>query len=317
MKKHFLLLMGVVVAFTSLLVSCDLLGGEIESPICEVTVESDGNGTVSITNNVVNFISVLKGNAIEVVAVPDEGHEFVGWFVGDAKTPVSTKAAYTFTVKESVVLVAKFRFPFVSTGTIDDYEYVDLGLPSGLKWASYNVGATSPEGYGWYFSWGETYNKVPCTWMYYGYGEGESNTMTKYCTNSSNGTVDDKTVLEPEDDAANVNWGGRWRMPTAEEYKELCEECSWVSMNLNGSIGYKVKGPNGNCIYLPAAAYHSAPYSTILRGYVCYWSSSLNVSNCNQAYCLHDFIGTVNVETVLEPFSKDRCLGYTVRAVAE
>ena len=64
-------------------------------------------------------------------------------------------------------------------------------------------------------------------------------------------------------------------------------------------------------------AYHSSPYSTILRGYVCYWSSSLNVDNCNQAYCLHDFIGTVNVEGVLEPYCKDRCLGYTVRAVAE
>ena len=89
------------------------------------------------------------------------------------------------------------------------------------------------------------------------------------------------------------------------------------AMKLNGSIGYKVKGPNGNCIYLPAAAYHSSPYSTILRGYVCYWSSSLNMDNCNQAYCLHDFIGTVNVEGVLEPYCKDRCLGYTVRAVAE
>ena len=317
MKRHFSILLGVLLAFTSLLVSCDWLKNEIDSPICEITVVSDGGGTVSITNNIGNTMNAVKGNTVEVVAVPDEGNEFVGWFVGDSKSAVSNDATYAFVVSTDVSLHAKFRFPFVSTGVIDDYEFVDLGLPSGLKWASYNVGATSPEEYGWYFSWGETYNKVPCTWMYYGYGEGESNTMTKYCTNSSNGTVDDKTVLEPEDDAAHVNWGGRWRMPTAKEYKELCEECSWVSMKLNGSIGYKVKGPNGNCIYLPAAAYHSSPYSTILRGYVCYWSSSLNVDNCNQAYCLHDFIGTVNVEGVLEPYCKDRCLGYTVRAVAE
>lgn len=78
--------------------------------------------------------------------------------------------------------------------------------------------------------------------------------MTKYCSSSDFGIVDNKTKLEPEDDAATVNWGGAWRMPTKEEQVELIIECNWTLDTMNGVDGYTVTGPNGNSIFLPIAA---------------------------------------------------------------
>ena len=96
----------------------------------------------------------------------------------------------------------------------DEHEWVDLGLTSGTLWATCNVGATAPEDYGDYFAWGETEPKEDYSWSTYKWCNGSYKTQTKYCTNSKYGTVDDKTELEPEDDAAFVNWGSTWRMPT-------------------------------------------------------------------------------------------------------
>ena len=101
--------------------------------------------------------------------------------------------------------------------TLDGHAYVDLGLPSGTLWATCNVGASSPEEYGDYFAWGETEPKNDYNWSTYKYCKGSSTTMTKYCTSSSYGTVDNKTELEPSDDAATVNWGSNWQMPSLEQ----------------------------------------------------------------------------------------------------
>ena len=108
-------------------------------------------------------------------------------------------------------------------------EYVDLGLS--VKWATCNVGANSPEEYGDYFAWGETTSKDKYNWNYYKYCKGSSTTFTKYCNKSSygyNGFTDTKTKLDPDDDAATVNWGGSWRMPTVAEMTELQSECTWI-----------------------------------------------------------------------------------------
>ena len=112
----------------------------------------------------------------------------------------------------------------------EDIQAVDLGLPSGIRWASCNVGATTPEGYGYYFAWGETESKDYYGWTTYKYTNGGYGKMTKYCNDAShgdNGFTDMKTVLEPEDDAAAANWGNAWRMPTDAEWKELLEQCTW------------------------------------------------------------------------------------------
>lgn len=164
-------------------------------------------------------------------------------------------------------------------------EYVDLGLPSGLKWATCNVGANAPEESGDFFAWGETeaYNEGTYKWyMYYG----SKQKITKYCTDSQKGTVDNKTILEEEDDAAHVNWGGSWRMPTNTELDELREKCSWIWASQNGVNGYKVKGPNGNTIFLPAAGYPYYGNITDVGSYGGYWSSSLDEILNSFAYSL-------------------------------
>ena len=136
------------------------------------------------------------------------------------------------------------------------HEYVDLGLPSGLLWATCNVGASTPEEYGHYFAWGETTPKINYSWSTYQYCNGSSNTLTKYCNNSDygyNGFTDNLTTLLPEDDAATVNWGGDWRMPTEEELQELWDNTTVTWTTQNGVGGALFTAPNGNSLFMPAA----------------------------------------------------------------
>ena len=158
---------------------------------------------------------------------------------------------------------------------VNGHKAVDLGLS--VKWATCNVGANSPEEYGGYYAWGETEEKDYYDWSTYKYCNGSENSMTKYCTDSSYGTVDNKTVLEPEDDVAHVKWGDSWRMPTIKEINELLNtnNCSWTWTTQNGVNGYVVTSKaNGNTIFLPAAGYRYLDgkngYKKDLSGY--YWS---------------------------------------------
>ena len=102
--------------------------------------------------------------------------------------------------------------------------------------------------------------------------------MTKYCTSSSYGTVDNKTTLELSDDVARASWGGSWRMPTIDELSELSSKCTWTWTSQNGKNGYKVTGPNGNSIFLPAAGYRDGESLYDAGSYGGYWSSSLDTS---------------------------------------
>ena len=165
------------------------------------------------------------------------------------------------------------------TGTENGYGYVDLGLPSGLKWATCNVGATAPEEYGNHYAWGETEPKTTYDSSTYKWCNGSSSTLTKYNTSSERGTVDNKTVLDPEDDAAHVNWGGAWRMPTRAEWLELYENCIWKGTddyNGTGVAGQIVTGLNGNSIFLPVAG-NRAPQDNERDYCGYYWSSSLDM----------------------------------------
>ena len=187
---------------------------------------------------------------------------------------------------------------------------VDLGLPSGTLWADRNVGADSPEDYGDYFAWGETSTKSTYNWSTYKWCRGSYDTMTKYCTKSSYGTVDNKTVLDLEDDAAYVNMGTEWRMPTYDEQKELYSQCTWTWTTQNGTKGYKVTGPNGKSIFLPAAGYRndSGLYRAGSDG--SYWSTSLHGPYL--AWSLYINSDSYNTHTS----GKRRNYGHTVRAVA-
>ena len=271
--------------------------GQSVRPVCDstinpvesytVSVSSNGNGVVSIEGTQESSVTVSAGASVTIVATPADGYKFIGWYIGESETPVSTDATYTFTVSANVALVAKFEAEeSADSGNLNGHDYVDLGLPSGLKWATCNVGASSPEEYGGYYAWGETDEKDDCSWSTYRWCNGTYNSMTKYCTSASNGTVDNKTVLEPEDDVAHVKWGGNWRMPTKAEQDELCNNCTWTWTTLNGVNGYEVTGPNGNSIFLPAAGYR---YGTEVDGrgdYGYYWSSSLYGNGSDFAYYL-------------------------------
>ena len=125
-------------------------------------------------------------------------------------------------------------------------EAVDLGLPSGIKWASCNVGATKPEEYGGYYAWGETEEKDNYSWDTYKYYNKESAECV-FIGNDISGT---------EYDVAHVKWGGSWRMPTLTEIDELIDKCTWTWTTYNGVTGYKIIGPNENSIFLPATGYY-------------------------------------------------------------
>ena len=161
------------------------------------------------------------------------------------------------------------------------HEYVDLGLPSGLKWATCNVGANKPEDYGDYFAWGETstkaeYNSDNCPT--YGLSKSEL---------QSQGYVDSEGNITSQYDTARAKWGGSWRMPTKEELEELEENCRWEWTTQNGVKGYKVTGPNGNSIFLPAAGYRYGSSLDRAGSYGYYWSSTPGGINSDYAYYLN------------------------------
>ena len=167
-------------------------------------------------------------------------------------------------------------------------EAVDLGLPSGTRWAKTNVGADKPEEHGLFFAWGETTGYTNekylegrgFSWAGYKWCNGDFKKLTKYCTKSSNGIVDNKTTLDLEDDAAYVHWGSNWRIPTFSEIEELLTYTTSEWTSLNGVNGRKFTSKiNSNSIFLPASGvrYGSWLNDESIIGY--YWSSSLKESN--------------------------------------
>ncbi len=183
---------------------------------------------------------------------------------------------------------------------------VDLGLS--VKWATCNIGANAPEEYGDYYAWGETETKEDYSWETYKWYNGSYN-LTKYNTSSSYGTVDNKTVLDPEDDVAHVKLGGNWRMPTDAEWTELRTQCtSWTdNYNETGIAGRIVAASNGNSIFLPAADGLNIPY-TLSDSYGSYWSSSLDMEP-DLVKCVYFYSGRVCKDYF------DRYCGLSVRPV--
>lgn len=175
---------------------------------------------------------------------------------------------------------------------INGHEYVDLGLASGLKWATCNVGGSSPSDYGDYFAWGETTPKSAYT---------ESNSKTY---NKKFGDISGN----PDYDAARANWGGSWRLPSKAEFEELIDRCTWTWTSQGGHNGYKVTGPNGNSIFLPAAGWRSKSslHGAGDNGY--YWSSTPNEKS---AYSL-EFASSYH-----RVYWNPRYLGHSVRPVSE
>ena len=212
-------------------------------------------------------------------------------------------------------------------------EAVDLGLS--VKWASFNLGATKPEEYGDYFAWGEVepfyISQNPLVWREgksagysmdstrWGWYSADENVfkVTKYCWAddfcwAGTGDPDNKGVLDPEDDAASVQLGGKWRTPTQAEYEELRKECKWKWTNVNGVNGRMVTGPNGNSIFLPAAGawvYTNLDQAGSLANY---WTASLFPDASDAALFVQFSSGAISLGS-----GYSRFMGFSVRPVTE
>ena len=213
------------------------------------------------------------------------------------------------TIAAAPIAEAPIASAMLQSGSVG-YDYVDLGLS--VKWATCNIGASKPEDYGDYFTWGETQPKSIYNWGTYKWCRGTKETQTKYNNQSSYGTLDNKTQLDYSDDAACTNWGGSWRMPTKAEQDELREQCTWTWTTQNGVKGYKVTSKkNGNSIFLPAAGFR---YNSLLNnagsnGY--YWSNSLYTDSPDRAYYLNFYSSFVG------RYYRNRLYGHSVRPVCQ
>lgn len=200
----------------------------------------------------------------------------------------------------------------------DSVKAVDLGLPSGLKWASCNIGATKPEEYGEYFAWGETQAKSAYGWSNYKWCNGADTKLTKYCNKSSywdsSNPLDNKTVLDPEDDAATANWGGDWRMPTDAEWTEMFLRCAYTwDSNYNGTgiAGIVITAGNGNSIFLPAAGLRDNTKLVDAGSGGSYWSSSLTTGMPSRAWYNLFYSGGIH------RYEINRFYGLSVRPVTK
>ena len=172
---------------------------------------------------------------------------------------------------------------------------IDLGLPSGTKWACCNVGASSPEQYGNYYAWGETSPKSVYNHVTYSYYTGQDTDGNGYIDKNFSVVNIGSDIAGTGYDAATANWGSPWRMPTLEQCEELWQNCSCVWTTQNGVNGMKFTGPSGGTIFLPAAGYRWYDDLSYAGDWGGYWSSSLGESYSDTAWTLYfgsGYVGT-------------------------
>ena len=178
---------------------------------------------------------------------------------------------------------------------------IDLGLPSGTKWASWNVGASAPEDFGGYYAWGETKEKDYYSWSSYIHCDGSK----EYCHHIG----DD--IAGTEYDVAHVKWGDSWRMPTSAQIEELALYCTETWTQQNGVDGSLITGPNGNTIFLPAASYREKDRTFPLGPDGYYWSSTLSSTSESEVYGLDSNSNRITLAT----FINYRYAGFSVRPI--
>lgn len=270
-----------------------------------------------------NELSLNEGGSATLVATvsPSDATDAVAWASSDeavatvADGVVTAVAAGTATITASA---GTAKAECAVSVTVPRIVAVDLGLS--VKWASCNLGASNPEEYGGHYAWGEIEPKDHYTWTTYKYCSDPFDLiLSKYNTKEVQGPVDDKTVLGLEDDAAYVNLGGGWHIPTHEEWTELKTKCTLVQSVSNGVKGLKVTGPNGNSIFFPAAGDRFGPDLNNTGSLGFYWSSSLDTDNPLRAWEMDFYydgsFGEVAVEVGWG--TAERPGGQSVRPVTE
>ena len=300
-----------------------------------ITMPLDGMPTATMTSDASEEITLTCDTPVPLGATTEESTSF--WFV---IPPVSFTKGFTITIIESEGKVFEkstsrsvsiernmlSKMSPIEAHFIPVQEAVDMGLS--VKWASFNLGASKPEESGDYFAWGETEpyysSQNPFTWKpgkgagyswsSYKWCMGADKTLIKYCPDSSfgyEGFTDGNTVLQPEDDAASIALGGFWRTPTAAEWTELSENCSWSWTNVNGVYGRKVTSRiTGNSIFLPAAGQFVSDSISSAGNQGHYWSSSLY-----ETYPVFASACIFSLHSVNDCAGAFRCHGYSIRPV--
>lgn len=252
---------------------------------------TSGNGSFSLQNSDTNVVKAkLVGFSIKITPTS----------AGNATiTIIDTKSGQMATVEVTV---------YATLTHCPDNNHphaIDLGLPSGTKWACCNVGADAPENYGGYFAWGETEEKdsyTPNTYQYY--EPGYYNTG-RYVSIGSN-------ICGTEYDVAYVEWGDNWKMPTINQLSELRGNCTFEWTKVNGIKGCRFTGPNGGTIFLPAAGYRDSGLELCGTNGI-YWSGILNQTVSNSCANSLEFSNTDS--QLYEDMNRYR--GIPVRPVAK
>lgn len=304
---------------------------EISQPECTTVKAYSFQGTTKAAFNQ-NVTSIVNGGFIDVgicysdenkTPTYDDNHSFLGtlstntngkeysFTIGGRVNPGTTYYYRTY-----IKLLDEYYYSEVDSVTtlawqpadieINGFNFVDLGLPSGLLWARTNVGASSDYENGDYYAWGEVEPKENYSWDTYKWGS-KPRQLSKY--NDS----DSKTILDSEDDIAACKWGEGCRMPSSSDFEELKSECNWEwTTDYNGVSGYLVKGVNGNSVFLPASGYYSDDTLLSLGKDGYYWSRSLGSNNFSYASSL-----SFTSYSIYPAITRSRERGLPVRPVAE
>ena len=252
-------------------------GSSASVPVSSITLdktslEIEVGQSAQLTATVLPETATVK-NIIWTTTEPRKAYVNGGLVTGYGVCEATITATSVSNPEVSATCTVKVKAAGSSSGETG-IEAVDLGLPSGLKWGSMNVGASTPEGYGNHYAWGETGPKTSYSlsnYKYKPYSTGELTLYSKYETKLGG---DRKTVLEAADDAASVNFGDGWRMATFSEWEELREKCTWTWTTRNRVNGMLVTGPSGKSIFLPAAGVYKSSKEN-QGNYGSYWTSSL------------------------------------------
>lgn len=286
--------------------------------VTSITLDKSWLPLLIDTDAVLSVTSVLPDNANDKTYTWSSSDNAIASVDNSGKVTARAKGNATIKVAAND---GSGVFASCSVIVYDRPDAVDMGTVvngKNIKWASFNIGASSPEEYGFYYAWGETEPKDNYSWSTYKFrtsGDSYSNVkFSKYNTSSSYGPVDNKTVLESSDDVASVKLGGKWRMPTDAEWTELRTKCIWTwTTNYNGTgvKGRIVTATNGNSIFLPAAGRRNDTglYDAGSDGY--FWSSSLFTDDPHYAWLVG--FGSDNVRRG----RSYRCNGLSFRPVSE
>lgn len=295
MVKHILCITLVIALFSCKENIYDNGGGDIIKE-CNISVTSNGHGSVSTEKRVVN-----SGERISLQARANKGYVFKYWIL-DNKIVSINSICLVKVEKDS-----EFKAYFQKEKAVP--KFVDLGLS--VKWADCNVGASSREDFGDFFAWGEVEPKTSINyfWDTYLLCNGAYKNLYRYNFDVTLGWVDNRKQLTKEDDAAYFNWKDNWRIPSKSEFEELLEKCSWELDKINGIDGYSVIGPNDNSIFIPIAGYFSGQNHT-LNSSAYYWSNQVSEVASNDAYALS--IATNNIAEIKVSARKN---GLPIRAV--